>query len=160
MRRVYSSEGFTIFDAGADIIYESPANKRFHGYEAHEVMGRSLFDFCMEEDRERIMPLFTNLQPGGHATGTVRFRHQEGHYIYLEGTIDHQLDPRMHGGELSVRSKFGVGSTFILMLPAGCWHLSPEEIELLAVASPRARPGAICPHGLSHTPSPGAPRPP
>ncbi len=95
-----SAEGISIFDVQAKILYESPSNKRIHGYDAHEMEGRNLFDFCHPEDMARVMPRFVHLAegPGVVETDIVRFRHKAGHYIYLEGTVLNATDdPRVNG---------------------------------------------------------------
>ena len=95
-----SVDGVSIFDLQAKILYESPANKRIHGYESAEMEGRNLFDFCHPEDMARVMPRFINLAqaPGIVETDIVRFRHKAGHYIYLEGTVLNATDdPRVNG---------------------------------------------------------------
>ena len=56
-----SAEGISVFDTGANIIYESPSNKRIHGYESWEMEGKNLFDFCHEDDLARALPRFENL---------------------------------------------------------------------------------------------------
>lgn len=95
-----SAEGISIFDGKANIVYESPANKRIHGYESEEMNGRNLFDFCHPDDRVRVMPVLQRIaeKPGNVDTDIVRFRHKKGHYIYLEGTVLNALDdPRING---------------------------------------------------------------
>ncbi|GAB5561646.1 MAG: hypothetical protein SynsKO_32930 [Synoicihabitans sp.] len=93
-----SAEGISLFDTGANILWESPSNKRIHGYESWEMEGKNLFDFCHEDDLARAMPRFQHLAqaPGIVETEVVRFRHKEGHWIYLEGTVINATDdPRV-----------------------------------------------------------------
>lgn len=93
-----SSEGISLFDRTSKILYESPFNKRIHGYEPHEMEGRTLIDFCHPDDAARIALRFKHLAeaPGVVETEIVRFRHKEGHYIYLEGTVLNATDdPRL-----------------------------------------------------------------
>lgn len=95
-----SAEGISIFDGKANIVYESPANKRIHGFESEEMNGRNLFDFCHPDDQVRVMPVLQRIaeKPGNVDTDIVRFRHKNGHYIYLEGTVLNALDdPRIKG---------------------------------------------------------------
>lgn len=95
-----SAEGISIFDTGANILYESPSNERIHGYTRQEMEGRNLFDFCHPDDMARVMPRFTHLAegPGVIETDIVRFRHKQGHYIYLEGIVLNATDdPRVNG---------------------------------------------------------------
>lgn len=93
-----SSEGISLFDKTSKILYESPYNKRIHGYESHEMEGRTLIDFCHPDDAARIALRFKHLAeaPGVVETEIVRFRHKQGHYIYLEGTVLNATDdPRL-----------------------------------------------------------------
>jgi PAS domain S-box-containing protein len=93
-----SAEGISLFDTEANILYESPSNKRIHGYDSWEMEGKNLFDFCHEEDLERAMPRFHSLAkaPGVVETEIVRFRHKQGHWIYLEGIVINATDdPRV-----------------------------------------------------------------
>lgn len=93
-----SAEGISLFDTGANILYESPSNKRIHGWESWEMEGKNLFDFCHEDDLARAMPRFEHLAkaPGIVETEVVRFKHKEGHWIYLEGTVINATDdPRV-----------------------------------------------------------------
>ena len=93
-----SAEGISLFDTGANIIYESPSNKRIHGWESGEMEGKNLFDFCHPDDMARAMPRFEHLAkaPGIVETEVVRFKHKDGHWIYLEGTVINATDdPRV-----------------------------------------------------------------
>lgn len=93
-----SAEGISLFDTGAKILWESPSNKRIHGYESWEMEGKNLFDFCHPDDMARAMPRFEHLAqaPGIVETEVVRFKHKEGHWIYLEGTVINATDdPRV-----------------------------------------------------------------
>jgi PAS domain S-box-containing protein len=93
-----SSEGISLFDGQSTILYEAPSNKRIHGYEPEEMEGKTLIDFCHPDDHARIMLRFKHLveAPGVVETEVVRFRHKQGHYIYLEGTVLNATDdPRL-----------------------------------------------------------------
>lgn len=93
-----SAEGISLFDTGAKILWESPSNKRIHGWESWEMEGKNLFDFCHPDDMARAMPRFEHLAqaPGIVETEVVRFKHKEGHWIYLEGTVINATDdPRV-----------------------------------------------------------------
>lgn len=93
-----SSEGISMFDKTSKILYESPSNKRIHGYDPEEMEGRTLMSFCHPDDTARIALRFKHLAeaPGVVETEIVRFRHKQGHYIYLEGTVLNATDdPRI-----------------------------------------------------------------
>ena len=89
-----SKEGISLFDLDAKILYESPSNKRIHGYESWEMEGKNLFDFCHEDDLARALPRFEKLAkaPGIVETEVVRFKHKDGRWIYLEGTVINATD--------------------------------------------------------------------
>lgn len=93
-----SSEGISMFDKTSKILYESPSNKRIHGYDPGEMEGLTLISFCHPDDTERIAQGFSKIadEPGLVHTEIVRFRHKQGHYIYLEGTVLNATDdPRI-----------------------------------------------------------------
>jgi PAS domain S-box-containing protein len=93
-----SSEGISLFDKTSKILYESPSNKRIHGYDPEEMEGLTLMSFCHPDDAARIGLRFKHLAeaPGVVETEIVRFRHKQGHYIYLEGTVLNATDdPRL-----------------------------------------------------------------
>lgn len=95
-----TSEGFTIFDGEANILYESPANTRITGYTVNEMRGANLFQFIHPDEREPLQERFKSLayQPDGSESAIVRFLHKHGHWIYLEGTVVNRLDdPRVRG---------------------------------------------------------------
>lgn len=95
-----SYEGFTIFDASATILFESASNHRITGYRQDECVGRSLFEFIHPDDAERLIPRFARLaeRPGDLDADIVRWRHRQGHWIYLQGTVVNQLeDPHIRG---------------------------------------------------------------
>lgn len=96
----HSYEGISMFDAEANIVYEHPANERITGYPAGEVVGRNLFEFCHPDDAGRLVPRFARLagRPGEADSDVVRWRHKDGRWIYLEGTVVNQLHhPRLRG---------------------------------------------------------------
>ncbi|HLS28936.1 MAG TPA: ATP-binding protein [Opitutales bacterium] len=95
-----TSEGFTIFDGEANILYESPANTRITGYSVEEMRGTNLFQYIHPDEREAIRARFQLLatDPGGSESATVRFLHKQGHWIFIEGTVVNRLDdPRVRG---------------------------------------------------------------
>src|SRR5690625_2170379 len=95
-----TSEGFTIFDGEANILYESPANTRITGYSVEEMRGTNLFQYIHPDEREAIRARFQLLatDPGGSESATVRFLHKQRHWIFIEGTVVNRLDdPRVRG---------------------------------------------------------------
>ncbi|MCH8476118.1 MAG: helix-turn-helix domain-containing protein [Opitutales bacterium] len=95
-----SPEGFTIFDAGGVIVYESPTNQRLHGHYGQSLVGHSLFEFIHPDDLPIVQAQFGQLvaQPWAVDSAVVRWRHAEGHWIHFEGTVINLLEePRIRG---------------------------------------------------------------
>lgn len=97
-----SNDVITIIDAVGRITFESPSIERVSGYQPDELVGRSLWEFVHPDD---LVPLRTRLTcavDGGHRVSTepvtLRFRHRDGHYVWLEATASNLLDdPAIRG---------------------------------------------------------------
>ena len=73
-------------DADGIIQYATPSNQAILGYRPDEMVGQYILSFIHPDDRERGKVIFAkglaaNLKPAG---GEFRFRHADGHYIWLE----------------------------------------------------------------------------
>jgi len=70
----------------AEYVYVSPSSRTVLGYEPEEMVGRSSFDFIHPDDLAIFQGAFT--QAAGQRTPyeplTARFRHKDGHYVWLE----------------------------------------------------------------------------
>jgi PAS domain S-box-containing protein len=66
-------------------VYVSPAHKRVLGYEPEELLGRSILDLLHPEDVERVGGVIqAALQNREPARVEFRYRHADGHYLWLE----------------------------------------------------------------------------
>jgi two-component system sporulation sensor kinase A len=67
--------------------YVSPSISRTLGYKPHEILGRTIFDFIHPEDLDKVRETVQNaLQTRTPTSIECRFRHADGHYLWLEGT--------------------------------------------------------------------------
>lgn len=95
-----SAEGFTLFDGQANILFESANNERITGYPPGEIVGHSFFEFIHPEDAAKLVPRFARLAQnfGTMDRDIVRWRHRDGHWVYLEGSVVNHLDHPLIGG--------------------------------------------------------------
>ncbi|MFX1501341.1 MAG: PAS domain S-box protein [Promethearchaeota archaeon] len=70
-----------------DLIYEF-VNERIHqklmGYSSKDLIGRELLNFIHFEDHKNVMFEFDNLMQTSTPYLEVRFKHKEGHFIWIE----------------------------------------------------------------------------
>jgi len=68
-------------------LYVSPACRSLLGYEPEELLGRSAYAFHHPEDVEAVRLVYSNiLEVPETYSVSYRFRHQQGHYVWLEST--------------------------------------------------------------------------
>jgi PAS domain S-box-containing protein len=97
-----SNDVITIIDAGGRITFESPSIARISGYRPDDLVGRLLFEFVHPDDVEPLRERLACAVEEGHRVSiqpvTMRFRHRDGHYIWLEATASNLLDdPAIRG---------------------------------------------------------------
>ncbi len=86
--------------------YVSPSIKTVLGYEPSDIVGKTIFDYVHPDDLRRMMRISMRALQGSHAASMeVRFRHADGHYIYLEATggLVKDDEGRILGAALSAR---------------------------------------------------------
>jgi PAS domain S-box-containing protein len=81
-----SSDLITVFDFDGTIRFESPSIEKIAGYEAEEIVGHSVFEFCDPDDREALAAELRRVAEGGHDESVirVRLRHKDGTWQMLE----------------------------------------------------------------------------
>jgi PAS domain S-box-containing protein len=69
------------------ILYASPSNKTVLGYEPEYLLGKSIYDFMHPEDIQRVMEFtLASLQTKTPGKQELRYRHVDGHSLWLEST--------------------------------------------------------------------------
>ena len=88
------SDAIILIDKNAKIVYQSAAVKRIGGYGPAELRNKIIFDIVDPEDVQRSKDLFAKAQsaPGVPLPHQYRFRHKDGRYVWIEGTITNLLD--------------------------------------------------------------------
>jgi PAS domain S-box-containing protein len=97
-----SNDVITIIDAAGLITFESPSIERISGYRPDQLVGRSLWEFVHPDDLAPLRARLSCAVDGGHSVSTepvtLRFRCQDGHYVWLEATASNLLDdPTIRG---------------------------------------------------------------
>jgi PAS domain S-box-containing protein len=88
-----SSDIFLLISLDGKINYISPTVKQILGYEQHEVLNRTFFDFVHPDHRkESIQNFYNTVNDVGLSTlNRHRIRHADGSYRYLETRANNQL---------------------------------------------------------------------
>jgi PAS domain S-box-containing protein len=97
-----SNDVITIIDASGLITFDSPSVERITGFRPDEVVGKSLFEFVHPDDVDPVRDRLTCAVEGGHRVSTqpitMRLRHRDGHYVWLEANASNLLDdPAIRG---------------------------------------------------------------
>ena len=82
------------------ILYSSPSITRCLGYSKYENLSSGIFDFIHPDERNLAEDLFAKLVAREQETAffTVRFRHKNGEYKWLEVTASNEVDVKAVGG--------------------------------------------------------------
>jgi diguanylate cyclase (GGDEF)-like protein/PAS domain S-box-containing protein len=82
-----SWSGVVLLDGQLRFSFTGSSTQHLIGYEDHELLGRSLFDFIHPHDLPKTQAVLGDVvrQPNHEAHGEVRFLHKDEHYVWLEG---------------------------------------------------------------------------
>jgi PAS domain S-box-containing protein len=101
-----SSDSVVVVDGDGRISYVSGSSPRHLGWQPHEMMGQSIFDFLHPDDRELAAATQSEAlqRPGETVSAEVRFRHADGSWRIMEGFAVNRLnDPSVGGIILNAR---------------------------------------------------------
>jgi PAS domain S-box-containing protein len=89
-----SSDGIVLMDAGGKVLYQSFSAERISGYSLKEMQELDGLSLIHPDDREEDGRVFQELahSPGTQRSRTHRFRHRDGHYLWLQGTYSNLLN--------------------------------------------------------------------
>lgn len=94
-----SADAIVLNDENFILLYESPSVTRILGYTAQERKGKRTIDYVYPDDRSKIEDVYkeATANPGIPTPFQNRFKHSDGHYVWLEGTLTNLLgDPVVH----------------------------------------------------------------
>lgn len=97
------TDGIVLNDEHSNVIYQSPSVTRILGYTLDERKGQPVLNYVHEDDKARFLKLYEELAatPGQPLSFQFRFRHREGHYIWLEGVVTNLLHDRNVNGYIA-----------------------------------------------------------
>ncbi|GAA0530994.1 PAS domain S-box-containing protein [Rhizomicrobium palustre] len=88
--RLLAEESYDILivrDPEGTITFVSPALQKLLGYRVEDVLNVRYSDFIHPDDIEKSSELIQVPLPGQSVTVTLRARHADGHYLWLENTV-------------------------------------------------------------------------
>ena len=88
-----SNDVVTIIDSSGTMVYETPSHERVIGYPSGQLLNKNVFEYIHPEDRIRIEQQFSSVKnrPGSIDNFNARFKHQNGSWRYLDGTVANLL---------------------------------------------------------------------
>ncbi len=90
----HSLEEISLVDADGTLLYESPSMRRPLGYPPNSLVGRNILELFHPDDRAAAAILLEQILtlPGGVLEAELRFKHVDGSWRWMEGTLSNLLD--------------------------------------------------------------------
>ena len=97
-----SADAMAVFGPDNTFRYANPSFERLLGYKPEELIGLFVPDIAHPEDLARGAAVMAGVQNGSggpeRIPGEFRYRHKEGHWVYLETTFNNLMEnPEVHG---------------------------------------------------------------
>jgi diguanylate cyclase (GGDEF)-like protein/PAS domain S-box-containing protein len=88
-----SWSGVVLLDGDLRFSFVGSSTHHLIGYEDHEMIGRSVFDFVHPREEAASRRVFADVlaKPNQEAHGELRFRHKDGRWIWMEGFTQNLL---------------------------------------------------------------------
>jgi diguanylate cyclase (GGDEF)-like protein/PAS domain S-box-containing protein len=97
----HSTDAILVIASDTTVEYVSPSIRQILGYDAVDVVGRSLVDYIADEDRALFRPAFAVLVACASETSEAfefRVRHRDGRLLFAECLITNLLENTVVGG--------------------------------------------------------------
>jgi PAS domain S-box-containing protein len=103
----HSTDIINVIDESGTTRYVSPSVTRVLGYEPEEQVGVSPFDYVHPDDVDEVLAEFERgrSEPGYTTTVEYRFRHADGHWVWIESRGQSLPDAPMLEGSVVVNSR-------------------------------------------------------
>jgi len=94
-----SSDVIELLDSRGCIVFVTQAVQRILGYKQEELVGRDAFNLVHPSDLAPVQEELTDLlkEPGGTRRITIRARHKDGSWRWIEATVTNLLDDPLVG---------------------------------------------------------------
>lgn len=76
----------SVLDNQGKFLFASSSYEHILGLPTNAIVGRNLSEFIHPEDAKRILKLLADCQDKANKTTIVRLKHQDGHYVHIEGS--------------------------------------------------------------------------
>ncbi|MCA9838279.1 MAG: EAL domain-containing protein [Trueperaceae bacterium] len=83
----YSSDLISLHEADGRFLYVSPSSLSNVGYKANELLGTYLGDYLHPDDHASVETFYQALAKKAMPPQVYRFRHKDGHYVWLEASV-------------------------------------------------------------------------
>jgi PAS domain S-box-containing protein len=96
----HSSDIVSILDEQGNLVYNSPAAQRIHGFLPEDILGRNTFEQIHPDDRSRVAATFSRLleEPASKVSVQYRYMTKEKGYVWMEAVASNQLhNPNIRG---------------------------------------------------------------
>jgi len=93
-----SSDGIVLLSTHAVVLYASPSTTTVLGYSVEQLVGRPLTEWVHPDDLTEFRQVFLSCSRQDAQTVSLeaRYRHFDGHYVYVEGLFSNRLhDPNV-----------------------------------------------------------------
>jgi PAS domain S-box-containing protein len=97
-----AQEGIWHIDADGRTVYANQHLATMLGYRPEELLGRSAFDLVPEEDLARAREAWSRREQGQADQTEFRFRHQDGHDVWLRATATPLFDEGRFAGAFAM----------------------------------------------------------
>ena len=93
-------DGIVLNDENTLVLYQSPSVTRILGYSFEERQRKPVLDYVHPQDMNAFLKLYEDLasHPGQPLPFQFRFKHKDGHFIWLEGVVTNLLHDRNVNG--------------------------------------------------------------
>lgn len=91
----HALDAILLIDVDAQFSYASPSLRTVLGYEPEHFIGQhisNLLHIFHQDDRDMILQWLDDPRANPLETHIWRIRHQDGHYVWIEGTVNTMLD--------------------------------------------------------------------
>jgi PAS domain S-box-containing protein len=94
------TDGIVLNNEKSVVLYQSPSVSRILGYTFEDRQGEPVINYVHESDKAGFTKLYEDLAqlPGQPLRFEFRFKHKQGHYIWLEGVVTNLLHDRNVNG--------------------------------------------------------------
>jgi diguanylate cyclase (GGDEF)-like protein/PAS domain S-box-containing protein len=100
-----ASDLITSIDPHGIRTYVSPSCRTLLGYEPEELIGRNAFEILHPDDHEHIVRYLQSVREHGRASDEGRFRHRDGHWVWMETRGRSVLDEQGEVVELQTSAR-------------------------------------------------------